>query len=97
MDFDVERLSAAVLRLPAAEHAALVACLLDSLNASDAGEPGVTHAEWEAAWAAECDRRESADPATDILADEAFRGAHAGSALSAVTIPPAGFAAELGR
>lgn len=76
MDFDVEQLAAAVLRLPSAERTALAARLLDSL-AADAGEPGLTDTEWEAAWTAECDRREAADPATDIPADEAFRRAHA--------------------
>lgn len=77
MDFDVEQLAAAVLRLPSAERAALAARLLDSLDADDSSEPGLTDAEWETAWTAECDHREAADPATDIPADEAFRRAHA--------------------
>lgn len=84
MDIDAEQLAAAVLRLPAAERAALAARLLESLEDDDpTGEPGLTDAEWEAAWAAECDRREAADPATDVPADEAFRRAYAALAAGA--------------
>ena len=67
MDLDVETLAAAVLRLPTADRAALAARLLESLD-DDAAE----RAAYDAAWEAELDRREAADPAEDLDAAEAL-------------------------
>lgn len=65
---------AVALALSTAERAELATRLLVSLH--DDAEPGFTDVEWEAAWTAECDRREAeldADPTLSLPADEVFR------------------------
>jgi putative addiction module component (TIGR02574 family) len=70
MDFDVDTLAAAVLRLPSADRVRLASQLLASLDRADADS-----AAHDAAWKAELDRREAAaeaDPGTELPADEAL-------------------------
>lgn len=74
MDQTLDHVSTAALKLPIADRAELAARLLASLNG--VSEPALTGAEWEDAWATECDRREAeldADPAIAIPASEVFR------------------------
>lgn len=70
MPSDPDTLAAAVLRLPSADRARLATQLLASLDGENAEQ-----AASDAAWAAECDRREAAadaDPATELPAGEAL-------------------------
>lgn len=70
MDFDLDTLAAAVLRLPSADRARLASQLLASLDGAAA-----ERAAYDAAWEAELDRREAAadaDPATELPAEEAL-------------------------
>ena len=70
MDFDLDTLGAAVLRLPSADRARLASQLLASLDGAAAEQ-----AAYDAAWEAEVDRREAAadaDPASELPAEEAL-------------------------
>ena len=85
MDPNPEQLTAAALRLPAAERARVAEALLASLDAEDAG--------WEAEWLAEAERRDraaDADPTRIRPAADVFAAARASLSAGAGSDAAAG-------